>query len=256
MPALDDEKTGGGVLVPTLFRVGKKRRETADTFTLEMRPPEVGVPFRFAPGQFNMLYLMGKGEVPISISGNPDRPDALVHTVRGVGTVSRGLCDLKVGQTLGVRGPFGTSWPVEEARGRDVVIVAGGIGLAPLRPAIYHILSHREDYGRVTLLYGARTPEDALFMRELGRWRGRFDFSVHITVDSAGRDWRGHVGVVTQLISSANYDPKNAMAMVCGPEIMMRLTAMGLVDRWIGADRVYVSMERNMKCAMGFCGHC
>lgn len=256
MPALDRVEACGVSVVPALYRVAKRRRETKDTFTLELTPQRDGKIPVFAPGQFNMLYAMGKGESAISISGDPSNERSLVHTVRAVGTVTKALCSLLPGEALGVRGPFGTSWPVDEAKGKDVLIVAGGIGLAPLRPAIYHILAHREDYERVALLYGARTPEEALYWRELGKWRGRFDFSVHVTVDSAKTDWRGHVGVVTHLIASANYDVKNTLAMVCGPEIMMRLTAVELVDRWIPAERVFVSLERNMKCAMGFCGHC
>jgi NAD(P)H-flavin reductase len=256
MLAPDEVRAAHGSMVPTPFRVAKRRRETADTCTLSLTPAQRDVPIAFAPGQFNMIYVMGKGESAISISGDKAKPGTLVHTVRAVGKVTRAFCAMKAGDTLGVRGPFGTGWPVEEARGKDVLIVAGGIGLAPLRPAIYHILANRGDYQRVTLLYGARTPEDVLYMRELGKWRGRFDFSVHMTVDSARQDWRGHVGIVTRLIKSAEFDDKNTLAMVCGPEIMMRLTAIDLVDRWIPAKRIYVSMERNMKCAMGFCGHC
>jgi NAD(P)H-flavin reductase len=248
-------RAAGAVMAPALFRVEKKRRETSDTHTLEMTPADGATVFPFEPGQFNMLYAVGTGEIPVSISGSR-RDDQLAHTVRSVGVVSGAICALKPGETLGLRGPFGTPWPVLEAVRRDVVIVAGGIGLAPLRPAIYHILANREDYNEVTLLYGARSPGDVLYWNELKRWGGRFDFDVQLTVDSAQRDWRGHVGVVTRLISTARYDRDNTVAMVCGPEIMMRLTARDLVHTGIPKQDVYVSMERNMKCAMGFCGHC
>ena len=245
-----------GSLLPRSFRVERVRKETLDTFTLELRPPEVEAPFAFAPGQFNMLYAFGVGEVPISISGDPARPASLVHTTREVGTVTRAMRRLKPGDTLGVRGPFGSGWPVAEARGADVVIVAGGIGLAPLRPALHHVLAARNYYGNVALLYGTRTPADILFRQELQQWHSRFDLQVHVTVDRALGDWKGNVGVVTTLIPRAGFDPQSTVAMVCGPEIMMRFTVLELEKRGVARENIYLSMERNMKCAVGFCGHC
>jgi NAD(P)H-flavin reductase len=209
-------------MVPVPYRVLRVRRETKDTFTFELQSV-TGERFPFAPGQFNMLYLFGVGEVPISISGDPAHPELLVHTVRAVGTVTKALCRLKRGDILGVRGPFGSSWPMAEAVGNDILIVAGGVGLAPLRPAIYHILSHRGEYGRVVVLYGARTPGDMLYKKELVQWRGRFDIQVEVTVDAARpNEWRGNVGVVTTLIPRAQFDPYHVTALVCGPEVMMR----------------------------------
>lgn len=242
-------------MVPRLFRVRRVTRELADTVTLSLGPAEGGT-FAFEPGQFNMLYAFGVGEVAISISGDPTRPDPLVHTIRAVGAVSRALCALKRGETLGVRGPFGRGWPVRAAEGCDLVIVAGGVGLAPLRPVLYHILAHRERYGRVTLLVGARTPGDLLYARELERWRSRFDMEVEVTVDSATPAWRGSVGVVTTLLSRAAFDAADTVAMVCGPEVMMRFTVAELQKRGVPEGSIYLSMERNMKCAVGFCGHC
>jgi NAD(P)H-flavin reductase len=243
-----------GPMTPVFCRVLKSRQETRDTFTIELEQPAQADPF--APGQFNMLYVFGVGEVPISVSGDPRRPHPLVHTVREVGAVTRAMRALKRGDALGVRGPFGSSWPVEEAVGRDVVIVAGGIGLAPLRPAIYSILAHRQKYGRVILMYGTRTPDDILYRKELERWRAHLDLSVHVTVDRAMATWRGSVGVVTTIIPRARFDPANALVMICGPEAMMRFTVLELQNRGVGLDRIYVSTERNMKCAIGFCGHC
>ena len=240
---------------PVPFVVERTQRETADTFTLELVPRE-GNGLAFGPGQFNMLYVFGIGEVPISISGDPAFPQRLVHTTRVVGAVTRGMGTLKRGEVLGVRGPFGTRWPVEEAEGCDVVVVAGGIGLAPLRPALYEILAHRERYGRVVLLYGARTPDDILYRRLLREWRGDFDLDVHVTVDRATGEWRGNVGVVTTLIPRVPFDPTNAVAMVCGPETMMRFTVLELERRGVSASRVWLSLERNMKCGVGLCGHC
>lgn len=243
-------------MVPQLYRVQRVRREIPDTFTLELEPEEgVEIP-PFASGQFNMLYVFGVGEIPISISGDPARRQPLVHTTRAVGTVSKAMRELKPEDVIGVRGPFGSHWPIERAMGKDVVIVAGGIGLAPLRSAMYQVISQREKYGKVVLLYGARTPEDILYRREVERWRAHFDLEVHVTVDNATGKWRGSVGVVTRLIPRASFDPLNTVAMVCGPEVMMRFTAAELEKRGVAAENMYVSMERNMKCAVGLCGHC
>jgi NAD(P)H-flavin reductase len=203
-----------------------------------------------------MLYAFGVGEIPISISGDPGRQGTLVHTVRKVGSVSRALCALKPEDDVGVRGPFGSAWPLEACHGRDVVIVAGGIGLAPLRPVVYAVLSHRERYGRIALLDGARTPGDLLYRAEVERWRARGSIEVLVTVDHATAAWAGSVGVVTRLIERAHFDPAQSVAMVCGPEIMMRFTARELLARGIEPDRIYVSLERNMQCAVAHCGHC
>jgi NAD(P)H-flavin reductase len=243
-------------MLPRLYTVERVKQETHDTFTLELAPADGVCDAAFLPGQFNMLYVYGVGEVPISISGDPSRTRLLVHTTRAVGTVTRQMRQLKRGDTLGVRGPFGTSWPVEAARGNDIVLVAGGIGLAPLRPAIYKLLAQREKYGKVVLLYGTRSPADMLFRKELEQWRARFDLDVYVTVDRAMGGWRGNVGVVTNLIPRAPFDALNASAFVCGPEVMMRYTASELQKRGIKPERIHLSMERNMKCAVGFCGHC
>lgn len=243
-------------MAPVPFRVSRTDRETADTFTVELAPAEGRPAFGFRPGQFNMLYVFGKGEVPISISGDPGRPDRLVHTTRVVGAVTAGMGALKKGDVLGVRGPFGTAWPVDEAAGSDVIFIAGGIGLAPLRPAILQVLANRGRYGRVVLLYGSRTPEDVLYRRDLRRWRSELDMDVYVTVDRASRDWHGDVGVVTTLIPRVPFDRDNGVAMLCGPEVMMRFAVIELLKRGIPASDVHLSMERNMKCAVGFCGHC
>ncbi len=241
-------------MTPEPYRVVSRAPETADTATVLLEP--LGRPIVPAPGQFNMLYAFGVGEVPISTSAGPEPDGALVHTIRAVGHVSRALCNAAPGDVIGVRGPFGATWPLEQAVGRDLVVVAGGIGLAPLRPVVYHALRHRDDYGCVSLLVGARTPRDLLFVRELEDWRGRFDVEVGVTVDSAGGDWHGRVGVVTRLVPTATFDPENAVALVCGPEVMMTFAARALLERGIAKDRIYLSMERNMRCGLGHCGHC
>lgn len=243
-------------MLPQRYRILRRRRELADTFTLELEPEDGSEIPAFATGQFNMLYVYGVGEIPISISGNPTKRKPLVHTTRAVGTVSRAMSELGPGDVIGVRGPFGSHWPLEQAKGKDVVILAGGIGLAPLRSVLYQVIAEREHYGKVVLLYGARTPMDMLYRHDLERWRARLDFEVMVTVDRATTQWYGSVGVVTRLVSRAAFDPHNAVALVCGPEIMMRFSAMELEKRGIAAEHIFVSMERNMKCAIGFCGHC
>ena len=245
-----------GLLLPYLFRVESRRRETADTFTLTLNPSGSGQKWPFAPGQFNMLTAFGIGEVPISISGDPAEPQRLIHTIRAVGAATRHLCGLARGEIVGVRGPFGSAWPVKEAEDSDLVIVAGGLGLAPLRPAIYQALAHRPAYGNIEMIYGARSPEDILYFRELESWRGRFDVRVHVTVDAATPEWRGRVGVVTKVITHARFDPPNTVALVCGPGVMMRFTVQELLTRGVSLDNIFVSLERNMQCGLGLCGHC
>ncbi len=242
-------------MLPEAFVVEKYKKETADTFTVTLAA-ENGEDFHFGPGQFNMLYVFGVGEAPISISGDPEKSEKVVHTIRAVGTVTNPMQRLRKGDVIGLRGPFGSSWPVEEAHGKDVVVIAGGIGLAPLRPTIYHLLTHRDQYGKIVLLYGARTPGDLLFQSELRKWSSLLDVEVFVTVDVADKKWHGNVGVVTNLIQRIPFDEESAVAMVCGPEIMMRFCVSGLQTRGVTQDRIYVSMERNMKCAVGFCGHC
>lgn len=253
------ENTSTGIpqpMVPLPHRIHKIRRETSDVFTLEIQPEACESGFPFAPGQFNMVYVFGVGEVPLSISGNPAQTKTLTHTVRGVGWVTRALKEMKKGDMIGVRGPFGVPWPMREAIGNDVLIVAGGVGLAPVRPVIYQLLAEREQYGNISILCGARSPSDILYAKELEKWRGRFDLHVDVTVDSAQRGWMGNVGVVTQLLPKAPFDPRNTVVMVCGPEIMMRFTVKELQRQGVEDADIFLTMERNMKCAVGFCGHC
>lgn len=243
-----------GAMTPVPHRVVSRTPETADTWTLELEPLAESI--RPRAGQFDMVHAFGVGEVPISTSGDHEGEGRLTHTIRAVGAVTRALCALEPGGIVGVRGPFGTEWPLAEAVGGDLVVVAGGIGLAPLRPAIRHALGRRDGYGAVSVLVGARTPEDLLFVDELERWRARHDVEVDVTVDAAAAGWRGRVGLVTTLIPGAVFDPASAAALVCGPEVMMTFVVRALVDRGLPLERIWVSMERNMRCAVGHCGHC
>jgi NAD(P)H-flavin reductase len=244
-------------MLPRIARVAAVRQEIPEVATLDLIPDGDGAGFEpFAPGQFNMLTVFGVGESAISVSGDAADQGRLIHTIRAVGAVSNALTRLRPGDALGVRGPFGVGWPMAEADGQDVVIVAGGLGLAPLRPAIYHLLAHRERFGRIALLYGTRSPEQILFRDELETWRRRLDVDVDVTVDHAEPSWRGNVGVVTRLISRASFDPLSSIAFVCGPEVMMRFSIMTLREAEMPDEAIYLSMERNMKCAIGLCGHC
>jgi NAD(P)H-flavin reductase len=239
-------------MLPVPAPIWRVVRETPDTLTFHLAP-RGGLAFR--PGQFNMLYLFGVGELPISISGDPARPETLVHTIRAVGNVSSAMQLLTPGDILGVRGPYGNGWPLEAARGKDVLIVAGGLGLAPLRSALYHLLAHRSAYGRIALLYGARTPTDLLYATELPRLERR-GLLVRTTVDRRQIGWSGRVGVVTSLFRDLDLAPTSTVAFVCGPEIMMRFAVRDLVRLGLSHTSIHVSMERNMKCGVGLCGHC
>lgn len=239
---------------PRPFELLGKRQETADTWTLELQQAS-GDALPFLPGQFTMLSAGGAGEAPISISGDPQQPRRLLHTVREAGLATRAICEARPGDVLGVRGPFGRSWPVAQCEGADVVIAAGGIGLAPLRPAILAMLARRERYGRLVLLYGGRAPDQLLYERELSAW-GERGLEVLVTVDSAGPEWLGHVGVVTRLVPRAGLHAPTAFALCCGPEVMMRFMVAALVHAGMQAERIFASMERDMQCGMGLCGHC
>jgi NAD(P)H-flavin reductase len=239
-------------MLPSVVRVRDCRRETHDTFTLALEAPG----FSFLPGQFNMLYVFGVGESAISLSGDPGDRQTVLHTIRAVGSVTNALAKLQPAQAVGMRGPFGSAWPLEAARNHDVVIVAGGIGLAPVRPVIFHLLRHRKDYGKVILLYGARTRGDLLYAAELARWQERGDFQVLVTVDRSDAAWRGSVGLVTTLFPRLDFDPARTIGLMCGPEVMMRFVQREFEKRGVSDDRLYLSLERNMHCAVGFCGHC
>jgi NAD(P)H-flavin reductase len=240
-------------LAPIPARVARAHRETADVVTLDLVPDGEVLPSP-APGQFCMLYEYGVGEVPISVSGCPDDEGALRHTVRIAGAVTRALCALAIGDPIGVRGPYGTRWPVEAPHGRDLLVVAGGIGIAPLRPAVRHVL-HTASWRRVAVAVGARRPEDLLFRDELPAWVDA-GADVAVTVDAATPGWQGEVGVVTELLGRLMPDPSHTVAMVCGPEVMMRFAVRDLLLAGVAADAIFVSLERNMQCAVGHCGHC
>jgi len=226
------------------------------TFRLQFVDGEIARGYRFAPGQFNMVYVPGVGEAAISISSDPAAAGTLDHTIRVCGSVTRAIDQLGPGGLVGLRGPFGTPWPMERMAGHDVVIVAGGIGLAPLRPAIYAVLANRERYRRVVLLYGCRTPEDRVYAEELERWERERSIQVLVTVDNATNQWTGPVGVVTNLLKRLRVNAGRTIVLVCGPKILNRVAAWKFLQLHVPQQQVYVSLERNMNCGFGRCGHC
>ena len=246
---------GVSLLTPRTFVVRTTCQETADTVTLVLEP-RGGDPLAFRPGQFTMLGVPGRGEVPISISGDPRASELLQQTIRSVGDASRALAAARPGDVVLLRGPFGSGWDVARTTGGDVLLVAGGIGLAPLRPALLEALAERDRFGRVVLLVGCRAPDQVLFAGELEHWGARGDLDVLVTVDAAPVGWHGRVGLVTGLLTAAGLDPDRTNAFVCGPEVMMRLVADAIQRHGVPAPRIRLSMERNMKCGVGLCGHC
>ena len=225
------------------------------TYDIVLEDSRVAEQFQFRPGQFNMLYVPGIGEAAISISGNPEKQGPLAHTIREAGNVTQALAQMGPQAAIGLRGPFGTGWPIDECEGNDVILVAGGIGMAPLRPVVYTMLADRHRFGNITLLMGARTPDGLLYPDEWSTWKSQID--VQQTVDRAEGHWQGHVGVVTSLLERMDIPrPQNTILMTCGPEVMMRYTIRGALSRDVPKTSCWLSMERNMNCAVGFCGHC
>ncbi len=246
------------LLLPHWAEIAKiiPEAEGVTTYHLKLTDPEVRARYRFQPGQFNMLYVPGYGEAAISMSSDLEsNPGLVVHTIRHVGNVTKAVSRMKAGDVVGLRGPFGTSWPLEQIKGKDVVIACGGIGLPPLRGAVYHLLRQRADYGKVTLLYGARTPKDLMYPDEYETWK-QADIDVQVTVDRGDETWNGRVGVVPMWFYHFRVDPRKTAVLTCGPEIMMRFVIYEALARRIPTSQIFVSLERNMKCGQGACGHC
>ncbi|WP_193164244.1 FAD/NAD(P)-binding protein [Microbulbifer hainanensis] len=241
-------------MIPALLRIDRRSEEYAGTFTLHLSADDGGALPEFMPGQFNMLYAFGTGEVAISMSGSPTGDKGYVHTVRVHGLATQALGRLREGEQIGVRGPFGQGWPLDQVEDRDLLIIAGGLGLAPLRPLIYSLLNGNWKARRVRIFYGARRPEERLYREELPRWSEVFE--LRQSVDHADTAWPGHIGVITGPLQMAEVDIQSAMAFICGPEIMMRFCIQALRSKGVAESNIYLSMERNMKCAIGHCGHC
>jgi NAD(P)H-flavin reductase len=243
-------------MAPNPYRVRSRVVESPDSATLCLEP--IGEALRTPqPGEFMMLYAFGVGEVAISISGDPTVIDgSITHTIRAVGAVSRALHHAKPGTIIGVRGPFGTTWGLDEAAGRDLVMIAGGVGLCPLRPAVLGALAQRARYGKLTLIVGARSRYDFVFAPQLEKWAGDPQIELHVTVDVPVQGWHGEVGLVTEPLRRLKLNPDRTTAFLCGPEPMMRFGAEALLSKGLAAQNIRVSLERNMQCGIGLCGHC
>ncbi len=250
-----DISEGAASSIPAPWVVRATWEEIPGTRSIDVCPADGAMP-EFEPGQFNMLYVPGIGDIPISISGYAEDRKGLIHTIRSVGAVSSALCALQQGDWLGVRGPLGTGWPVQLAKDRDVVVIAGGLGLAPVRPAIQSAIANSDGATKTVVFYGARTPSSVLFREDLFHWAVSGDADVRTTVDRDEPGWRGNVGVVTSVLGRAEFDAETAIAFVCGPEVMMRFVVFDLLSRGISGDRIFLSLERNMHCGIGLCGHC
>lgn len=239
---------------PRTLTVLDRRVDNASTVTLQLGSGNDQALSAFQPGQFNMLYAFGCGEVPISFSGSAVDSDHYSHTVRAVGKTTEALSRLQPGDAVGMRGPFGRGWPMTQLAGKHVVIVAGGLGLAPLQPVIEALVQRRDQFASVQLFYGCRQPDELLYPQRYSDWAQAMD--IELCVDRGDATWTGHVGVVTQLLARASLPASNCIALVCGPEIMMRFTIQALQKRQLPDSAIWLSMERNMHCATGHCGHC
>ena len=246
-------------MTPEIWQIMSTQKENTDTFTIVLKSAS-GKKFESHPGQFNMLYAHGVGEVAISISGDTSKQDTITHTIRTVGAGTRALEKLKSGSSVGLRGPFGTTWPIDKAADKDVIIVVGGIGLAPLRPVIYHLASSNQERSKrglkTTIIYGSRSPDDQIFRDELTKWQKLPDWDFISTVDKPTPEWEGETGLVTKHFPASLKNPANTIVMSCGPEIMMSASAQKLKELGIPEENIYLSMERNMNCGIGLCGHC
>lgn len=245
-------------MIPQVAEIVEKREEAEGIYTLRVRLCDEAQrrEYRFLPGQFNMLYAFGAGDVPMSIVSDPEDGNVIGHTLRTVGPVTHALGALSEGDVLGMRGPFGSHWPLEEAKGKEVLILTGGLGCAPTLGALHYLFRRREDYGPIKIVHGVKAPKDLILHRQFEAWRNYPDTEVHLTADHSHGRWKHKVGLVTHLLTDLKLDAPNTLVMMCGPEVMMHFAIKELIWKGISSDRIYLSLERNMKCALGFCGHC
>lgn len=244
--------------LPQTARIAERRQESDTVFTLRLRFEDSATraQYRFAPGQFNMVYLFGVGEVPISIVSDPEETGLFDHTIRVVGRVTEGLAALKTGDCVGIRGPYGRGWPLAAAEGRDLLIVTGGLGCAPVVSVIQYAIRRRHRFGRLVIIQGVKHSADLIYRRQYEEWASVPDTTVRIAANVSAGHWPWHVGPVTELIEQAEIDPAGTVAMMCGPEGMMIAAAQILRQKGMAEGALHFSMERNMQCAIGHCGHC
>ncbi len=243
---------------PLEAEVVERIQESPTIFTLRLRftDPAEHATYRFAPGQFNMLYLYGVGEVPISIVSDPEDVHLFDHTIRAVGRVTQGLSQLEAGDRLGIRGPYGQGWPLDLAEDRDVMIVTGGLGCAPVVSVINYVMRRRDRFHRLVIMQGVKHSDDLIWRNQYAHWSKQPETQVLVAADQGAALWPWHVGHVTDLFDQVKMDFASAVVMMCGPEGMMRVAVEQLLARGMAEDHLFLSMERSMKCAMGLCGHC
>ncbi|MGE0081366.1 MAG: FAD/NAD(P)-binding protein [Thiohalomonadaceae bacterium] len=227
-----------------------------NTLRLRLTDPVQRAAYTFAPGQFNMLYLADVGEVPISISSDPSEPELIDHTIRAVGRVTEGMVRVKEGEIMGLRGPFGTGWPMEQAKGRNILVITGGIGCAPTASVVGYAHARRDQYGKITVLHGVRKPSDLIYGERFDSWCRATDTVCMFASQEQAPGWGGRTGLVTELLNDLAPGAADGMIMMCGPEVMMRAVAEELLRRGRPIEDIYVSMERSMQCGLGHCGHC
>ncbi|MEO1765808.1 FAD/NAD(P)-binding protein [Thiobacter aerophilum] len=244
--------------LPQPARILKRRQESDTVFTLRLRFEDVGLRarYRFAPGQFNMVYLLGVGEVPISIVSDPELDGVFDHTIRCVGRVTEGLASLHEGECVGIRGPYGRGWPLSEAQGRDLLVITGGLGCAPVVSVIHYAIRHRRRFGKLTIIQGVKHSDDMIYRDQYQAWSQVPNTEVHVAANAVRGAWPWHVGPVTELIAQAEPDPERTVVMMCGPEGMMLAAARMLMDKGLPDTALFLSLERNMQCGIGHCGHC
>lgn len=244
--------------LPHIAEIRARRQESSTIFTIDTSFIEKSQQqsFSFHPGQFNMLYLYGVGEVAISISSDPKQRSYLSHTIRAVGRVTKALRMLREGECIGIRGPYGNGWPLEESHGKDIVIVTGGLGCAPTVSVINYILARRKQYGALKILQGVKHSDDLIFRKQYAIWQKTPNTEIYIAADQAGPKWPWAVGYVTDMIQLLTLDPNKTVVMMCGPEGMMHAAISALIKKGIAEEAIYLSMERNMECGLGHCGHC
>lgn len=244
--------------LPLEAEIVKREQDSATIFTLHLRftNPEHHQRFIFSPGQFNMLYLYGVGEVAISIVSDPERTNIFTHTIRAIGRVTKALQKLVPGDRIGVRGPYGNGWPLEQVKGKDIVIITGGVGCAPSISIIDYILARREQYGNLSILHGVKHSDDFIFRKRYAIWQKSLNTEIHIAADQAGPKWPWGLGYVTDMIDKIKLNSEDTIAMMCGPEMMMNTAVNALNKKGVPEHHIYLSMERNMECGIGQCGHC
>ncbi len=252
---LKNKEINSSVYLPEIAEVVSTKQLTGMEKYIELKLKGMES-FNFNPGQFVLISIFGIGEAPISISSSPLNTDMIGICVRNAGDVTAAINKLEKGSYLGIRGPLGNGFPVDEMKGKDLLFIAGGLGLAPLRSLINYVLEKRDDFAKITILYGAKSPSDILFADELDLWKARKDIELGITVDKPNDDWRGKSGVITKLIPPLNIEPSNTYALVVGPPIMYKYVLLELQTKQIPEDRILMSLERRMKCGIGKCGHC